>query len=335
MNKTTYLSGIIFFFFINYYNAQERDLEIQETPFTIFELQSGCNVFKHSSGSMIIVPENAFHCNNKVVLKYREFRDPYDMVAHDIPMHYKSNNNIYQLESGGMFELRAECEGKEIDLLPNKHIQIRYHCDKHLDNLSVYRLDESDNSWLKYSSEILEMSFNSNENSSTRSDLWGNEAPLDSVLQVDASGEPIFNDFEQPLYVLRSQHPYIKGIFKGMNISKLGIYNYDVIINEAGVIPVIAKAQVSGKEDLSIKKLIIIYDNLNTVYYYFPSDFNENFVVWPNTSAHAFVILENGYIATFPENKFKSVKWSEYKNKTYNFIMDYNSIKPIKKEDLK
>ena len=43
------------------------------------------------------------------------------------------------------------------------------------------------------------------------------------------TGEPLTNQDGESIFFTGS-HPYLEGIFKGVNISKMGLYNYDAII---------------------------------------------------------------------------------------------------------
>ena len=306
--------------------AQNNELQIPESPFNTYKVNIECNVIEHSSGTKIIVPKNAFDCQGEVVLKYKEFRDPYDMIIHNIPMHIDVDGKLRQLESGGMFEIRAECDGKPNQLNPGKEIQIRYKCDKHLDNLEVYKMNEQTNTWSNNNKTIMEMSFDPNNNSSTRPDLWGNTSIV-SEEQMMADEMETGESF--------GQHPYFEGIFKGVNISEMGIYNYDALINEEGVIPIEASVEIKGMADLDFQMMYVVYDSLNTTYSYSEYNLKNQFVIKPNFSANIFVILRNGFIATFPLSKFLSIDWEEYRNKKYKFQMEYNPVKPTKKADLK
>ena len=311
-------------------------LDIEETPFASYHLKLGCNTIQHESGSTIIIPEGTFDCDDKIILKYREFRDPYDMIINDIPMHFNKDGKRHQLESGGMFEIKAECNGVEIQPVQGKQIQIRYRCDKNIDNLEIYKMNESGRYWQRENLEIMEMSFNKDENSSTRPDLWGNESiekPNQMVIDSE-TGEPLTNEDGESIFFTGS-HPYLEGIFKGVNISKMGLYNYDAIIDELGVIPLIGSTVIINNADLDIEKLFVVYDSLNTTYYYYPEDLKERFVIRPNVKAHIFGILKNGFIATFSMARFNAVKWGDFRNKNFSFMLDLDPVKPTKKRDLK
>jgi hypothetical protein len=339
MKNIKIIAVLAFGLFISFQLKEKRfnnGLGINPTPFKSYHLKLGCNTIQHETGSTIIIPEGTFDCEDKIILKYREFRDPYDMIIHNIPMHYNKNNKRYQLESGGMFEIKAECNGVPIEPVQGKQIQIRYRCDKHIDGLETYKMNEEGRYWQRKLIKIMEMSFNKDKNSSTRPDLWGNEAiPKDTQRSIDQeTGEPLTDEDGESLFFTR-KHPYLEGIFKGINISEMGLYNYDAIIDELGVIPVIGSTVILNQADLNIESLFVIYDSLNTSYYYSPEDLKKRFVIRPNVKAHIFGILKNGFIATFSMARFNAVNWGDFRNKNFSFMLDLDPVKPIKKKDLK
>ena len=330
---------------------KKSGFNIEETPFSIYQLIEGCNSVKHSSGSTIIIPNNAFDCKGNIVIKYREFRDPYDMIINNIPMHLNKNGKRHQLESGGMFEIKAECDGREIEPKQGKEIQVRYKCDKHIEELRVYKMSDQGRYWQENPIEIIEMSFDKNNNSSSRPDLWGNEAIPQETTNIESDDGDVYQS------VITMNHPYFEGIFKGINISKMGIYNYDAIIKELGVIPIIGNTfiinnkdsiltttyspyDLKEKSDLNpnnneIESFYVIYDSLNTTYQYSREDLKERFVIRPNNKANIFALLKNGFIATFSMARFNSIEWGDFRNKNFTFKLDLDPLKPTKKEDLK
>ena len=42
--------------------AQNNELQIPESPFNAYKVNSECSVIEHASGTKIIVPKNAFDC---------------------------------------------------------------------------------------------------------------------------------------------------------------------------------------------------------------------------------------------------------------------------------
>jgi hypothetical protein len=316
-------------------SRQTNSLNIKEIPFTKYHLLLGCNTIQHHSGSTIIVPDNTFDCDKQIVIKYREFRDPYDMIIHNIPMHYNDGKRR-QLESGGMFEIKAECNGIPIEPRQGKQIQVRYRCDKHIDGLETYKMNEDGRYWQKKPIEIMEMSFDPKNNSSTRPDLWGNDAiPRETQSVIDPeTGEPI-TDADGETFFTSNSNSYFNGVFKGINIYEMGLYNYDAIINELGVIPIVGAAEIIDQADLNIESLYVIYDSLNTTYYYSPDDLKKRFVIRPDVKANIFAVLKNGFIASFSLARFNSVNWRSLRNKKYSFKLDLEPKKPTKKEDLK
>ena len=315
--------------------AQINQLQIKPTAFASYTLTNDCNVIEHPSGTKIIVPKNAFSCKEGVKLKFREFRDPYDMVINRITMQVTRNGQRRQLESGGMFEIRAFCDGIEIKLNPGKNIQERYKCEKHVDELEVYKMDEK-KQWALYNLPIMEMSFDPTNNSSSRSDLWGNESILDQEQTIEQQynddgiiweGERAANNNFEPF-------PYFDGIYKGVNVFEMGLYNYDALLSEEDAIPLEAIVEIKGMPDLQVDDLYVVYDSLNTSYLYSKYDFKEKFAIKANRKATIFAVLKDGLIASFPVAKFIAINWENFRNGKFTFQLELDPVAPTKKEEL-
>ena len=336
MFKQLWFTSLFLVHFISIqFNAQEHSLKIEPKAYTSYYLSNECSVIEHFSGTKIIVPSNAFSCKDTVELKFREFRDPYDMVINKITMQVSRDGKKQQLESGGMFDIRAFCGSKEIKLNPGKNIQIRYKCDKHIDDLEVYKMDDS-KEWALYNLPIQEMSFDYDNNSSTRVDLWGNESILE---QVQTDQEQLVEEeinWEVEMGTNQNIEPifYFDGIYKGINVFELGMYNYDALLAEQDAIPLEAIVEIKGMPDLSVDNLYVIYDSLNTSYCYSKFDFKTNFAVRSNRKATIFTVLADGLIATFPLAKFLATNWASLRFKKFTFQLELDPVPPTKKEDL-
>ena len=86
-------------------------------------------VVRFDNGSYISVPKNAFvdasgnKVKGKITLAFRQFDDAADIIASGISMTYNGvDGKLEQLESGGMFELQAKANNKEVFVAPDKSI---------------------------------------------------------------------------------------------------------------------------------------------------------------------------------------------------------------------
>lgn len=118
-----------------------------EPVYEIFEVAPPFDTVLYSkSGSQIAVPSNCFHdengnpVNEPVVLKYREFHKPIEVIAAGIPMEYDTAGAKHHLESAGMFELLGESENSNIHIQPNKEITVDLLSHKADDRFNQYKL---------------------------------------------------------------------------------------------------------------------------------------------------------------------------------------------------
>lgn len=106
-----------------------------------------------ASGSTIDIPENAFVDidGNPVIgdvqIKYREFMDPFSIFLAGIPMDFDQNGEAFQMQSGGMFEIRASQDGKELYPNPTNLISVGLKTNDGDPQKDVYIYNENDNNW--------------------------------------------------------------------------------------------------------------------------------------------------------------------------------------------
>jgi hypothetical protein len=111
------------------------------------------NVVFSPSGSKIFIPANAFidqsgnPVKGDVILKYREFRDPVDILVSGIPMKYKTDSVINDFESAGMFEITA-CIGQQpLKLAPDKQIKMNFATTSPDSTYNFYAYNDSIGNW--------------------------------------------------------------------------------------------------------------------------------------------------------------------------------------------
>jgi hypothetical protein len=106
-------------------------MKTMDAPFRDFTVSaSRDSTLLFETGSFISVPAGAFEDENDntvegdVQIHYREFHDAIDILLSGIPMNYDSAGTHYQFESGGMFEIRATKNGKQVRLKKGKELKI-------------------------------------------------------------------------------------------------------------------------------------------------------------------------------------------------------------------
>ncbi|MFK8039352.1 MAG: hypothetical protein AB8B74_13750 [Crocinitomicaceae bacterium] len=80
-------------------------------------------------------------------LKYKEFKDPADIVFSGIPMTYDNGNEDLNFSSVGMYDLRADQNGKELSL--SEPAEIDFNCTKPEPNVDFYQMDDATGEWTK------------------------------------------------------------------------------------------------------------------------------------------------------------------------------------------
>lgn len=118
------------------------------------EASKGIDFVYEKTGSAIHVPANAFVDKNgnrtsgEIEIRYREFRDPFEIMLAGIPMHYDTAGTHEQLVSDGMIELRAfDREGEELRMAADAKIGVDMRTKKGETDFNLYFLDEQKNNW--------------------------------------------------------------------------------------------------------------------------------------------------------------------------------------------
>lgn len=87
---------------------------------------------KNSKGSVVSVPKNCLvdslrhPISGKVKISYREFHDVAGIFLSGIPMDYDAAGMIKRFETAGMFELRAEQNGRQVYVDSGKTIRVNF-----------------------------------------------------------------------------------------------------------------------------------------------------------------------------------------------------------------
>lgn len=112
----------------------------------------------YSTGSVLQIPAMAFVDENNVVVDdsvtilYREFHTAKDIFVAGIPMNYDSAGKHMQLESAGMFEIKAYKNNKPLHLSTDKQIAVKLASNNADQQFDVYALDTVAKTW-RYSGD--------------------------------------------------------------------------------------------------------------------------------------------------------------------------------------
>ncbi|WP_353085058.1 hypothetical protein [Flavobacterium sp.] len=127
-----------------------------DIPYQTFTINpSISNVVYSKFGAKINIPANAFLDNegnvikDKVVVSFREFYNPLDFYLAGIPMAFNDNGEEKVLESGGMVELTAQSNKKELFVNPESKINVDLFSWTKSKDFNLYDLDKAKGTWIE------------------------------------------------------------------------------------------------------------------------------------------------------------------------------------------
>jgi hypothetical protein len=133
-------------------------LDIQQNSYSV-NADDGSKIY-YKSGTVLDIPANAFVdkdgkiITGEVMMNYREFRDPIEILASGIPMNYDSAGSNTWFTSGGMFELTASFEGEEVFMNPNTTVKVDLATTDPDTDFNLYHLDAESGQWVYDNSNV-------------------------------------------------------------------------------------------------------------------------------------------------------------------------------------
>jgi hypothetical protein len=312
----------------------------EDITFREYVYSSGsCNGFSYGMGSLIFIPDNAFcmmdgsACKGTIKVKYREFHSQVDMLVAKINMLVEKDGKRSMLESVGMFEIAAECNGKPMKLCDGKTIQVRMNCRRNLPDLNAYIYSRKKNMWAEADTKVYDFSYQHDNNNRNNSNLWGSPATGnigDTVMEsgVDPEGMEVMKAVTSAMLQLP------EGFFKGMNIKELGVYNYDRVIKEENAVPMIPEFVLNTGEKLSNSMIYVAYENINSLICYGPDDFAERFVLLKVKGIRMFTTFKDGSVACIKQEVIDGINLENLRGKKFTFTLEKQPKKPVSKDEL-
>ncbi|MDX1629892.1 MAG: hypothetical protein R3345_14390, partial [Fulvivirga sp.] len=267
-----------------YQVGHAQPLKALEQPFTKYRVSTTqCTKLKHFTGSVIFVPDNAFALEGEnrpdsVDLYYREMHSPLDMVIHDLSMVTQLMGRTFLLQSNGMFEIWAKHASDTIQIHENRSIEVRMAVKPtNLDpRMEGFRYDSESNTWASYANRLGHLKVNTNDE-----DLWGS-SPVQNTFSTWGD-EELLDD------------PVEREAFQALEIYDFGLYNYDRIIDGEEFVPV--KAEFIAKNGSPVSsKIFVAYEELNSVIYFYPSQWENQFTLIKGRPYELFAISDQGNI---------------------------------------
>lgn len=306
-------------------NSQGQHLrETLEMEFTRYRVSTkSCTKIVHSSGSLIFIPENAFALNasnsvDSIDIYYREILSPLDMFIHDIPMTYNLIGQTVYLESNGMFEIWGKSKQDTISVHEDKSIEVRLAmseslADKHMEG---YRYDKVTRQWVSYANQLGNARIDN-----TDDDLWGS-APLQNEIFLE-------EEWEGDSAWARSDS--IRRVaFQVMEIFDFGLFNYDKVIEQEIFVRIQANFINKANQQPLKTTVYIVYDELNSVFYYPPDKWANDFSIIQNKSYKLFSINTEGKIARL----FSFPLLQDIQDKAHTFQLEEESTIPTSRQEL-
>lgn len=320
--KIKFLCFSIVLIFCQVLYAQHNHGRIEDIPFSSFRITSHeCHGLLFRSGSKIFIPANAFvmdnetPCGDMITLKYRELHNAADIIAAGIPMNFTEDNKKKHLESGGMFEIYAECEGKPLKLAKGKEILVRFASNYKTPDLVCYYFDQKSKNWLRRKNPVTDVPVKEEDNF----DLWGSNNVPNQIQQT----QPIFNDDDvnapiDPIWKFRDS---IKAeVFKSMKIDLMGLYNYDRVIEGEEYIPVVADFILKDGQKITTD-IYVVYQDFNTTFYFPGYTWKEQFTLLNRAGIKIFTILPDSRFASVPEEEINKMKIKSLAKQKHTFVL--------------
>ena len=298
--------------------------ETLETVFTKYRVSTKtCTKIVHSSGSLIFIPENAFalDANNSVDsldIYYREMLSPLDMLIHDIPMIYTLAGQTMYLESNGMFEICGKSKQDTIAVHEDKSIEVRLAMSESQaeQRMEGYRFDQITNLWTSYSNQLPKIRVDNMDD-----DLWGSAAVQnEEFLEEEWEGDSVWARADS----IR------RAAFQAMEIFDFGLYNYDKVIDTETFISIQADFISKTSQQPLNATVYVVYNGINSIFYYPPDKWANDFSIIQNRSYKLFSIDADGRIAKL--NNFPLLR--DIEDKAYTFQLEKESGIPTNRQEL-
>jgi hypothetical protein len=121
----------------------------------IIDASLGGNVVTKDSKSTLqfepnsLVDKNGNTVSGKVEIRYREYRNSAQTAYSQIPMNYVENNETYNFNSAGMFEVRAFQNGEPVNVKPGNSFKVDYNVTNKVDSCFFFAMNDETRIWRK------------------------------------------------------------------------------------------------------------------------------------------------------------------------------------------
>ncbi len=118
-----------------------------------FAAEEGLRYENPATGTSVFIPANSLvrldgkPVRGEVEFELREYRSIPDFLTSGIPMHYADERGEYFFNSGGMFDLRVNQGGEQLQMAAGQACDVRFTSTHKLTEPSLYYFDETENAW--------------------------------------------------------------------------------------------------------------------------------------------------------------------------------------------
>lgn len=264
-----------------------------QNTFSKYEINiDSCSRIEHASGSLIFIENNAFDTENETVfIHYREMRTPLEMIMNNLQMHVEIAGQKFPLESLGMFEIYALDGEDTLDLVQGKRMEVRMNIDPEIKSYGVegFQYDHTGNHWTPYTNQVGRIGIMDDD------ELWGSSS---------VSNEEI-SEIEEFSFGggFSSEDPYVENAFIATGISDFGLFNYDRILEGLDYVSIKPRFSINKATPVS-STIYVVYDNINTVFYFPEDTWEEDFFLIKGQSYKLFTFPEKenvSFLSDFPD----------------------------------
>lgn len=250
---------------------------------------SNCGKITSSTGSIIYIEDQAFDASSdSVSILYREIRTPAEMLANKLNMHMSLGGDRLQLVSTGMFEIYALDKSDTLPLLPDKRISVSMAIDtlpSTRQDAYYYHFDEE--SWMPTSSKVVNKALQND------TELWGSGTVEEPMEQWYDGFENFEFDFSDSVYL--EQEAKRIAAFQQMEITSMGLHNYDYLLTDETYLYLAASFQKEDGASIT-STAYVVYEDLNTVFSFPAYTWNEGFYLIKDRAYKLFAVDESGAV---------------------------------------
>lgn len=211
-----------------------------------------------------------------------------DMIVHNINMVTELMDKPYYLESNGMFEIYSRHNSDTIEVHEDRSIVVRLAMrPKDIDvSMEGFKYNNETNLWDSYTDRLDHLFLDNND-----SDLWGS-----GPTSQEGGGEFIGEEEAWVPDPNQVRQDSIRAVaFQAMEIFDFGFYNYDKIIQGEVFIPIVASF-VDQKNDSLSSMVYVVYEDINSVFYYDEYDWRSGFSLIKDKAYKLFTLDKNGQL---------------------------------------